>query len=319
MVSFIVKLHFIQKTDFTLFKNTEKGQAVDATQEMIAVGLCNIAGSFFSSMPTTGSFTRSAVNHSSGVRSPLGGAFTGALVLLALGLLTSTFYFIPKTILAAVIMAAMFPMMEFKEILETWHTRRLDTIPLLATIFSCLLIGLEIGILIGVAVNLVMLLISSSSPDVELEHHTIGEHELLVLTPSQSLNFSSADYFRGKVVKHVVQHPTIHYVVIDGHYITSMDTTATKVRFILKTAHNSKFYLLFIIIDLQKLASLIDNVRSQNKEVILWNWKRPAYSLVVRFKREYKDLFKFTSSIEDLVSQLKLTSNEANGVQIITQ
>lgn len=81
---------------------TEKGAAVDATQEMIAAGLCNIANSFVSSMPTTGSFTRSAVNHSSGVRSPLSGLFTGALVLLALGLLTSTFYFIPKATLAAV-------------------------------------------------------------------------------------------------------------------------------------------------------------------------------------------------------------------------
>lgn len=196
---------------------------------MIAVGLCNIVGSFFSSMPTTGSFTRSAVNHSSGVRSPLGGAFTGALVLLALGLLTSTFYFIPKTILAAVIMAAMFPMMEFHEIAETWKTRRLDTIPLLATIFSCLFIGLEIGILVGVAVNLLMLLISSSSPDVSVEPHHVGDHVLLVLTPSQSLNFSSADCFRGKVVKHVVQHPQTDYVVVNGMYIHTMDTTATKV------------------------------------------------------------------------------------------
>lgn len=207
----------------------EKGQAVDATQEMIAVGLSNIAGSFFSSMPTTGSFTRSAVNNSSGVRTPLGGAFTGALVLLALGLLTSTFYFIPKTILAAVIMAAMFPMMEFKEILETWHTKRLDVIPLLVTILSCLFIGLELGILIGVAANLLILLISSSSPDVEMEPHSIGEHELLVVTPCQSLNFSSADHFRNKTIKYVVQHPQVDYLVINGQYIVSMDTTATKV------------------------------------------------------------------------------------------
>jgi solute carrier family 26 (sodium-independent sulfate anion transporter), member 11 len=83
-------------------KAFSKGKLVDATQEMIALGLCNVFSSFFQSIPITGSFTRTAVNHSSGVRTTLGGVVTGCLVLLALGLLTSTFYFIPKTTLAAV-------------------------------------------------------------------------------------------------------------------------------------------------------------------------------------------------------------------------
>ncbi|KMQ95241.1 sodium-independent sulfate anion transporter [Lasius niger] len=54
-----------------------KGKPLDATQEMIALGVCNIFGSFVRSMPVTGSFTRTAVNHASGVKTPLGGIFTG--------------------------------------------------------------------------------------------------------------------------------------------------------------------------------------------------------------------------------------------------
>lgn len=50
---------------------------VDATQEMIALGCCNIAGSFVRAMPVTGSFTRTAINHVSGVKTPLGGTATG--------------------------------------------------------------------------------------------------------------------------------------------------------------------------------------------------------------------------------------------------
>lgn len=53
------------------------GKSLDATQEMFALGLCNIFGSFVRSMPITGSFTRTAVNHSSGVKTTLGGLFTG--------------------------------------------------------------------------------------------------------------------------------------------------------------------------------------------------------------------------------------------------
>lgn len=58
-----------------------KGKSLDASQEMIALGVCNIAGSFVSSFPTTGSFTRTAVNNASGVVTPAGGLVTGEVHL----------------------------------------------------------------------------------------------------------------------------------------------------------------------------------------------------------------------------------------------
>ena len=90
---------------------------------MLALGLCNLAGSFVKSMPTTGSFTRTAVNYASGVETQMGGVVTGSLVLLACGLLTSTFKFIPKATLAAVIIVAMYYMLEFKTFLVLWRTK----------------------------------------------------------------------------------------------------------------------------------------------------------------------------------------------------
>lgn len=72
------------------------GDKVDATQELITLGICNVLGSCASAMPVTGSFSRSAVNHASGVKTPMGGLYTGILILLALSLLTPYFYFIPK-------------------------------------------------------------------------------------------------------------------------------------------------------------------------------------------------------------------------------
>lgn len=56
---------------------TAKGKPVDATQELLAVGICNIGNSFVQAFPGTGSLSRSAVNNSSGVRTPLGGLYTG--------------------------------------------------------------------------------------------------------------------------------------------------------------------------------------------------------------------------------------------------
>lgn len=102
-----------------------KGRTVDATQEMLALGLCNLFGSFFQSMPVTGSMTRTAVNNASGVRTTLGGIVTGGLVLLSLGFLTGTFKFIPKTTLAGVIICAMIKMVDPKDIKEIWRSKRM--------------------------------------------------------------------------------------------------------------------------------------------------------------------------------------------------
>lgn len=102
-----------------------KGKVVNASQEMIALGMCNIMGSFVSSMPVTGSFTRTAVNNASGVKTQLGGAVTGALVLMALAFLTKTFYFIPKATLASIIIAAMISLVELDKVSDTWKSKSL--------------------------------------------------------------------------------------------------------------------------------------------------------------------------------------------------
>lgn len=73
----------------------------------------------------TGSFTRTAVNNASGVRTPFGGILTGVMVMLAIGFLTGTFQYIPKATLAGVIITAMIYMVEFDTGLVIWRTRRM--------------------------------------------------------------------------------------------------------------------------------------------------------------------------------------------------
>lgn len=90
---------------------------------MIALGFCNLFGSFVRSMPVAGSFTRTAINSASGVKTPMGGIVTGLLVLLACGLLTSAFKFIPKCTLAAVIIVAMYYMLEFHIFRVLWRSK----------------------------------------------------------------------------------------------------------------------------------------------------------------------------------------------------
>lgn len=87
---------------------------MDATQEMLTLGVCNLLGSCFKSMPTCGAFTRSAVSQASGVKTPFAGLYSAALTILALSLLTPYFYFIPTATLASVLVIAVMFMVSYK-------------------------------------------------------------------------------------------------------------------------------------------------------------------------------------------------------------
>jgi sodium-independent sulfate anion transporter 11 len=66
-----------RKCSSLLVSVAAKGKAMDASQEFFALGVCNILGSFVRSFPNAGSFSRTAVNNTSGVKTPLGGLLTG--------------------------------------------------------------------------------------------------------------------------------------------------------------------------------------------------------------------------------------------------
>ncbi|XP_077829289.1 sodium-independent sulfate anion transporter isoform X6 [Macaca mulatta] len=103
---------------------SQNNYRVDANQELLAIGLTNVLGSFVSSYPVTGSFGRTAVNSQSGVCTPAGGLVTGVLVLLSLDYLTSLFYYIPKSALAAIIIMAVAPLFDTKIFRTLWRVKR---------------------------------------------------------------------------------------------------------------------------------------------------------------------------------------------------
>ena len=114
------------------------GKPVDASQEMIALGVCNLFGSFVQSMPTTGSFSRTAVNSASGVRTPLGGVYTGGLVILCLAFLMPYCAFIPKATLSAVIITAVIFSVEYEVVKPIWQSKSTECCTECCLISSCI-------------------------------------------------------------------------------------------------------------------------------------------------------------------------------------
>ncbi|PNF16978.1 hypothetical protein B7P43_G03162 [Cryptotermes secundus] len=144
------------------------GPSFDATQEMLTLGVCNIFGSCVCSMPTCGAFTRSAVSSASGARTPMVGLYSGTLIVLALSLLTPYFYYIPRSTLAAVLISAVAFMLDWNILKILWNCNKRDLFLVVLTFVSCLGLGVEIGLLIGVVTNVIFLLYLWARPTVSI-------------------------------------------------------------------------------------------------------------------------------------------------------
>ncbi|KAL1495016.1 hypothetical protein ABEB36_010506 [Hypothenemus hampei] len=204
------------------------GKPVDATQELIAIGLANVANSFVQAFPGSGALARSAVNNASGVKSTMGGLYTGLLVIFALLFFTPYFYYIPKAALAAIIIAAVIFMVEIKVIKPMWRSKKSDLFLAVATFIACLVLPLEIGILVGIGLNLLFILYHAARPKITIEKLTTRENtEYLILTPDRCLIFPSTDYVRNLVTKHSIRQGIP--VVIDCSHIYGADYTAATV------------------------------------------------------------------------------------------
>ncbi|CAG9094603.1 unnamed protein product [Plutella xylostella] len=156
-------------SNVAIAKAFSNGKTLDATQEIIALGVCNVVGSFFSSFPINGSFTRSALSDASGVRTPAAGFYTGLLVLLTLLFLTPLFYYIPRAAFASVITCAVLHMVDVDIVRKLWSANKVDVIPLAATFSLCLSLGVEVGLLCGVAVDALLLLLYHTAPPLQLQ------------------------------------------------------------------------------------------------------------------------------------------------------
>ncbi|XP_034650850.1 sodium-independent sulfate anion transporter [Drosophila subobscura] len=276
-------------------KAFSKGKIVDASQEMVALGMCNIMGSFVLSMPVTGSFTRTAVNNASGVKTPLGGAVTGALVLMALAFLTQTFYFIPKCTLASIIIAAMISLVELHKIADMWKSKKKDLFPFVVTIITCMFWSLEYGILCGIAANMVYILYSSARPQVYVRLEKINGHEVSVVDVKQKLDYASAEYLKEKVVRFLnQQNGETSLVVIKGEEINSIDYTVA-----------------------MNIVSLKGDLDALNCGLICWKWNFASAGVVCRLKNDIRPIFKFDLTLEELVaSHYDTPSNSASTVSI---
>lgn len=195
---------------------------VSNSQELVAIGASNFFGSFVSSYPVTGSFSRSSVNDQSNVATPAGGVMVGVLVLLALAFLTSAFEYIPAATLGAVIIMAASQMFDLQGIIQIWRISKLDAIPLGVTFIGCLFDTAD-GIIIGIAVHLVILLYRYAIPTLVDKE----EGGVLSISIESDLFFPAAEKLADQLLLYQELYESKN-VVLDLTKVTEIDSAAAQ-------------------------------------------------------------------------------------------
>jgi len=215
-------------------------QRLDTNQELFGQGLSNIAAGIFGSYPVSGSFSRSAVNISSGARTGFSSIVTGSVVAITLLFLTPLLYHLPQSTLAAVIIMAVVNLVKIKPIRHAMKVQVHDGVVAIVTFVLTLVVAphLENAIIIGVMLSLGLYLYRTMHPRfAELSLHADGTYRdavrhklecspyISILRFDGSLYFANAGYFENQVLENVASKPDLRYVILDLEGINQVDAT----------------------------------------------------------------------------------------------
>jgi len=217
---------------------------VNANQELVALGMANVAGAFFRAFPTTGGFSRTAVNDRAGAGSGVAALISAGVIALTLLFLTDLFYHLPNAALAAIIMVAVAGLVDWREARHLWRTDRQDLAMFAVTFAATLTVGIEAGIVVGVVASLVALLYRSSRPHVAVcgrlpgtdTFRNLARHPEAKAVPGvtvfridATLSFANAEFLRDWV-RELADPPSPGAeppgaLVFDFHSVNGVDST----------------------------------------------------------------------------------------------
>jgi len=184
------------------------GYSLDPRQELLGIAAANIAAALAQGYPVAGGLSQSAVNDKAGARTPLALVFASATLALCLLFLTGLLENLPKAVLAAVVLTAVYGLLDFPALFRMWRVNRLDFFAAAIALVGVLLLGILQGILLAALASILLLLARLSSPHVaflgrvpgtdsfsDMDRHPENEplSGVLVFRPEASLIYVNAD------------------------------------------------------------------------------------------------------------------------------
>ena len=220
----------------------KRHERTDPNKELMGLGVSNVVASFVGGMPVGGGLSRSAVNVASGAQTPLASIVSAAFMLLIMLVGTSWFSRMPLAILAASIMVAAISMIDLPGLRRAWNYDRADGYAFIGTALGVLVLGLQMGIMLGILWSIANLLYRASKPHIAVVGRIVGtEHfrtverhgvetlpGVLFLRIDESLFFGNLSAIESRVIGEIAKRPGTHDVVLIMSAVNQVDLTAVE-------------------------------------------------------------------------------------------
>ncbi len=231
---------FVESVSVAQTLAAKRRQRISPDQELIGLGTANIAAGLSGGYPVTGGFARSVVNFDAGAETPAAGMFTAIGIALATLLLTPVLYHLPKATLSATIIVAVLGLVDFGALRKTWSYSRLDGTAMAVTILLTLAMGVETGIMAGVAFSILSFLYRSSRPHFAIvgqvpgtehfrnikRHAVITDPSVLTLRIDESLYFANSRYLEDIILERIAADKRIRHLVLMCPSVSHVDSSA---------------------------------------------------------------------------------------------
>lgn len=206
------------------------GYGLDVRQEFLGLGAANLAAAFGHGYPVAGGLSQSAVNDSAGARTPLAliicSVTLGLCLLFFTGLLTN----LPKAVLAAIVFAAVYRLVDIRALVRMWQVSRIDFFAASIALVAVLLLGILQGVLLASIASIFLLLARASQPNVAFLGRLPGSgrysdrarHEgveplvgVIAFRPEASLLYINAETILDTVLIALQSSPGVRLVACD--------------------------------------------------------------------------------------------------------
>jgi sulfate permease, SulP family len=225
---------------------TKYGYAIDPRQELLGIGTANLVTALGQGYPVAGGLSQSAVNDKAGARTPLALVFASITLALCLLFLTGLLENLPKAVLAAVVLTAVYGLLDFAGLVRMWRVSRLDFFAAVIALGAVLALGILQGILLAAAASVLMMIARLSSPHVaflgrvpgtdsysDIARHPENEplRNVIAFRPEASLLYVNADSVLECVLNRLgnADSSQVHLVVCDLSSSPHVDLAGSRI------------------------------------------------------------------------------------------
>ncbi len=235
----IALVGFVESVSVGQTLAARRRQRIVPNQELVGLGASNVAAALSGGFPVTGGFARSIVNFEAGAATPLAGVLTAILILVATMFLTPLFRLLPQAVLAATIVVAVLALVDFAAVRRVYAYSKSDFAAMAATIVLVLMVGIEAGIVGGVALSLILFLWRTGTPHVAIvgqvpgtehfrnveRHAVLTSPDLLSIRIDESLYFANSRVLEERVLAEVAVRPELRNVVLMCSAVNLIDAS----------------------------------------------------------------------------------------------